>query len=190
MLTPEIHPLTPERLDDYLRFFAGDAFSDNPYWDGCYCAYYHFQGEPQEWNPNHKEANRAAATALIQTSQLHGLLAYADSRVVGWCHAAPRAAIPNIERYFKYRADPAEAVGAIVCFVIAPPYRRQGVARSLLTAACDQFRRQGLAYAEAYPFKRPRSASLDYHGSFAMYLKAGFTTICELESLTVVRKRL
>jgi len=32
----EVRELTPARLDDYLRFFDKDAFTDFPEWSGCY----------------------------------------------------------------------------------------------------------------------------------------------------------
>ncbi len=60
--------------------------------------------------------------------------------------------------------DDLERVGAIVCFVVAQPHRRQGIARRLLDAACEGFRRQGLAVAEAYPRKGSTSDAVNYKG--------------------------
>ena len=34
----EIRPLVPQLVDDFLSLFDA-AFSDNPYWMGCYCTY-------------------------------------------------------------------------------------------------------------------------------------------------------
>jgi hypothetical protein len=36
----EVRELRPELLDDYLRFFDQDAFTDFPEWSGCYCGFY------------------------------------------------------------------------------------------------------------------------------------------------------
>lgn len=41
---PEIRPLTPERRADFLAFFEGEAFADNPAWASCYCYFYQFPG--------------------------------------------------------------------------------------------------------------------------------------------------
>jgi uncharacterized protein YndB with AHSA1/START domain len=41
---PLIRPLTPDRIDDFLRFFDHDAFADNPYWAHCYCTHFSREG--------------------------------------------------------------------------------------------------------------------------------------------------
>ena len=33
----DVVPLSPARLDDFMAFFEGEAFSDNPKWSSCYC---------------------------------------------------------------------------------------------------------------------------------------------------------
>ena len=33
----EIHPVTAERIDDWVYFFDHDGFADNPAWAACYC---------------------------------------------------------------------------------------------------------------------------------------------------------
>ena len=35
----EIRELTPELLADFLGFFEGEAFADNPGWASCYCQF-------------------------------------------------------------------------------------------------------------------------------------------------------
>src|SRR5262249_5430708 len=32
-----VHPVTEDRVDDWLRFFDHDAFAGNPDWAACYC---------------------------------------------------------------------------------------------------------------------------------------------------------
>ena len=187
---PEIRALGPERLDDFLRFFDRDAFMDNPIWASCYCFYHHFGGTDAEWDQRSGARNREEKSALIRSGQAQGLLAYVDGRPVGWCHAAPRLSLPALDRSLEFRVDDAERVGSIVCFVIAAPYRRQGVARRLLDAACKRLRRQGFEYAEAYPLKHPMSDARACQGPFAMYLAAGFSPYRESERRAVVRKPL
>ena len=34
----EIHPVTEDRMDDWLAFFDRDAFAGNPAWASCYCS--------------------------------------------------------------------------------------------------------------------------------------------------------
>lgn len=90
---------------------------------------------------------------------------------------------------FRCEDDPAR-IGAIVCFVVAAPYRGQGLARRILDAACEGLHAQGFTVAEAYPAKRETSDARDYHGRLAMYFNAGFALHRESERFAIVRKAL
>jgi GNAT superfamily N-acetyltransferase len=186
----ETRPLTPERADDFLAFFDRDAFMDNPIWASCYCLFYQFAGSTDAWQRRGAAENRAAKAELIRAGKAHGYLAYVDGRPAGWCHAAPRATLPGLDRNKEFRTDDPEVIGAIVCFVIAAPYRRQGIASRLLDAACQGLRAQGMAVAQAYPAKEVRSEANAYHGPLAMYLAAGFTPVREAGDFVVVRRAL
>ena len=98
--------------------------------------------------------------------------------------------IPNLQPDECLTADDADRVGAVVCFTIAEPYRRRGIATALLGAACDGFRAKGLAIAEAYPRTNATDDAHNYHGPLALYLHAGFTVFRECEGLLIVRKSL
>lgn len=185
-----IRRLTPGLVDDYLGFFDHDAFCDNPDWAGCYCYWYHFPGTLDEWNSRTGEANRADVAGLIRQGRQQGYLAYQGDRVVGWCSAMPRVLVPNVGRFSGFSPPDEPLVGSITCYVVAAPFRRQGVATSLLRTACDGFRDQGLSFAEAYPSRQAATDAKNYHGPLAMYLEAGFVPVHETDDLVVVRKRL
>lgn len=189
----EVRPLSPSLLDDYLAFFDRDAFQDNPHWASCYCYFYNAPQQGEEWDLRTAQENRAAVSGLIGTGGMHGYLAYQGGRPVGWCHAAPRFTIRNLANYPNPDAlDPAQ-VGSIVCFVVAQPRRRSGVATVLLEAALQGFAEQGLTWAEAYPRNDPGAQSTpaaNYHGFLQMYLKHGFEVVHQLEHICLVRKRL
>jgi ribosomal protein S18 acetylase RimI-like enzyme len=95
-----------------------------------------------------------------------------------------------LARIPDFAADDPANTGAIVCFVIAPAYRGQGVARKLLDGACDLLRKAGMSRVEAYPPNGARSAAGSYHGRLSMYLDAGFEQVRESERYIVVRKEL
>lgn len=184
-----IRELTPEILSDFLSFFDHDAFADNPAWFGCYCMFDHFMGTSEEFEKRSATENREAISTLIKRGEAHGLLAYLGGRPVGWCHAAPRTALPCL-KLFRGEVEDPERVGSIACFVIAKPYRGRGIGRLLLKAACEMFTRQGLAFAEAYPSKQAQTDADNFRGALKMYLDAGFSVFRELERRVIVRKPL
>lgn len=138
----------------------------------------------------HWEQNRADKLALIERGEAQGLLAYAGDRVVAWCHAAPRRTLPMFDRNPRFPADDAKRVGSIVCFVVGPRYRGQGIAKALLDAACDALRDQGLSIAEGYPLKSAESAARAHLGTQKMYESAGFTLHHDAGHAVVMRKPL
>lgn len=184
----EVRPLAPPLLDDYLGFFDARAFPDNPRWAGCYCYFPLHDPRETDWKSRTAAQNRAAVSERILDGRAHGYLAYAGGEVVGWCSAAPQPLYPIL------REDPvpmAEGTGAITCFVIAPEWRRRGVAATLLAAACEGLRAQGMKFAQAIPRKEAKSAAENHYGPLAMYLAAGFKVVREDdEGHAYVRKAL
>ena len=105
--TWSIEPLSRERLNDWLGFFEGRAFVDNPMWGSCYCTHFHREkdgsGKPEGMT------NRNFAIRLIETGQMQGYLAYSpEGIVVGWCNANNRQAFPALGTV----ASAAHAAGA------------------------------------------------------------------------------
>jgi GNAT superfamily N-acetyltransferase len=185
----EVWPLTPEGIEDFLRFFDRDAFADNPAWAGCYCMAYMRHWAEGEWQARAAAENRADMSSLIACGQAQGYLAYADGEPAGWANAAPRPLLGAIDGDDQYRVDDEERVGSIVCLVVAPHYLGHGIARRLLDAAVDGFRREGLRYADGYPARDAESDAAAFHGPYALY-EAGFRPVKELERQTVMRKDL
>ena len=193
----EVRDLTPELLDDYLRFFDKDAFTDFPEWSDCYCGFYDTPGDDWDASAKARPVHRAARAERIRSGKAHGLLAISGGRVVGWCNAQPRSGFLNMRRYATAVDDPAEPIGSIMCFLVSPAYRGKGVGTALLNAACDRFCREKLHFAEGYPTTNPVKrageipwAEENYKGSLNMYLKAGFKIHRQLERFAIVRKQL
>lgn len=185
----EIKALTPDRADDFLTFFDRDAFADNPAWARCYCYFYNTEHGP-DWDRRTSEQNRADKEQSIRRGESHGLMAYLEGSVIGWCHAAPMTSLPALTQYVD-RDDPEEATtGAIVCFNVAPSFRGQGLAKRLLGAACDALREQGMTRVRAMPPRDAPSAARAYHGTISMYRAAGFHLEGEAGPYVVMRKSL
>lgn len=182
----EIKPLAPELLGDFLKFFDGTAFSDNPRWSSCYCQCFYEDHSAIKWSERSASQNRTLACERIQGGLMQGYLAFVDGSPVGWCNAAPR--------YFLHALDDeptpeAETIGAIICFLVEPSHRGRGIARQLLDAACDGLRRQGLRIAEANPRTQASSPAANHFGPLGMYLAAGFTVHREDEDGSVFVRR-
>jgi GNAT superfamily N-acetyltransferase len=168
----EIHRLSAERLADFLAYFDGPAFADNPRWSSCYCQFLYVDHSKTVWSKRTARENRDQACERIYANRMQGYLAYRGGEPVGWCNAAPRTLLDA----FADEPDPdAERMGQITCFVVAKAHRRTGVARALLHAACAGLKEQGLAIAEASPHSGAGSDAENHYGPLAMYLDAGFT---------------
>jgi GNAT superfamily N-acetyltransferase len=168
-----IAPLSPERLTDFLDFFEGGAFTDNPKWSFCYCQCFHEDHAVVRWVDRTATDNRQAACARVHAGTMQGLLAYRNGQPIGWCSAAPRT------MYRALDAEPVpdlppETVGAILCFLVHPDHRGTGVARQLLDAACRSLKQQGMAVVEANPRPNATSDAENHFGPLSLYLSAGF----------------
>jgi GNAT superfamily N-acetyltransferase len=188
----DIRPLTPDRLEEYLRFMEEDAFGGNPDWEDCYCAEAHEGpgGLPEEDDLPGPE-RRKAVSELIRDGRKHGLMAYVGDRMVGWCHAAPLAELVN-PKFRHGRGDEEVAgIGSIVCFNLAESHRRQGLPGVLLRAAVERFADAGLSIAEAYPWKEPSPRpGREYLGTINLYELHGFTPFRETEDAVIMRRPL
>lgn len=168
----EILPLSAQRQADFMAFFEGEAFSDNPKWSSCYCQCFYEDHKKVHWAARTASENRGMAVQRMLLGSMQGLLAYDDGRVVGWCNAAVRTLLHALDD------EPVEyprQTGTILCFLVAPSARGKGVATALLKAACRHFEGQGLLLAEANPRTGATGNAENHYGPLAMYLAAGFS---------------
>lgn len=192
-----VERLTPARAADYLRFFdheRGPAFADNPAWATCYCHYHHV-APALDWSAFTGEMNRIALAARIETGEMEGYLAYRHGEVVGWMNAQPypklRHACERMEVERPPLPVPAHDAAAIVCFVVAAPERRQGVARTLLAQGLANLALRGVALVDAFPQTvdaADAAAGDAFRGHRALFANAGFTPIATSGGITVMRK--
>ena len=182
----QVRTLSPELLPDFLKFFDGSAFSDNPKWASCYCQCFYEDHSVVKWSERTAPQNRALARERIQKHLMQGYLAYSEGSPVGWGSAAPRHLFHALD---DEPTPDAEVVGAIICFLVEPSHRGRGVARQLLEAACDGLREQGLRIAEANPRTASISAADNHFGPLSLYLSAGFSVHREDDDGSVYVRR-
>jgi GNAT superfamily N-acetyltransferase/uncharacterized protein YndB with AHSA1/START domain len=186
---PEVRPLTAGRLDDFLDLFDHRAFADNPSWSSCYCYNYRVAGAAGEAGQRTAADNRRDMGEAVRHGRAHGLLAYAGGRAVGWCSASAKAEMPQLAAREWMPAESA-GVGIIGCLVVAPQYRRHGIARLLVEAAGDYLAGLGCHVVEAYPLKRLDAAVHGHFGPIEVYRDLGYETHRELPDRAIVRKML
>jgi GNAT superfamily N-acetyltransferase len=170
-LPVEIRKLCPELLQDFLLFFDGEAFADNPKWGFCFCQFLYVDHAKVNWAARTLQENRTAACDRIRANRMEGYIAYRAGKPIGWCNAAPRT---MMDAFADEPGPDASRIGEITCFVVAKSHRRSGVATSLLEAACAGLKGQGLTIAEALPLAEASTDAQNHHGPLSMYLAAGF----------------
>ena len=182
----EVHPVTDDRIDDWTTFFDRDGFVGRPEWAACYCTEPHLQSPvtdpPSEDHRTWRE-NRELERSMLRDGRSFGYLAYVDGKVGGWVNASKRSAYA----LFRAGAPQDDDVIGVSCFVIAPPYRRHGLAGALLDRVVADAAERGAAFVEAYPYKRPPDDA-DFRGPRSLYEARGFEAVEERERYTVMRR--
>ena len=172
----DIQPLTHDRLADLAALF--DQGGD-PKW--CWCTYFRVRG--RDWTNATAAENQAILAQATDDidGRAPGLVAYEGSAVVGWVSVGPREDYERLA-YSKVLAPVDDTpVWSIVCFVVGRRSRGQGVATDLLDAAVTYARDHGATTLEAYPVDVPEGGRIPsanaYHGTLAMFERAGFEVV-------------
>jgi len=182
-----IYQATAERVGDWLRFFDHDAFAGNPDWASCYCLEPHLPASPEQPERVWRDT-REAMGCRLRDGGTFGYLAYVDRQPAGWVNASLRS------DYGLYRsADPGGPAPASVigvsCFIVAPPFRRHGIASALLDRVITDAPGRGAAWIEGYPFNTPEDNDAGhFRGPRSLYDARGFEPIVVRERDTVVRR--
>jgi GNAT superfamily N-acetyltransferase len=183
-----IHPVTPDRLADWQRFFDRDAFAGNPGWASCYCLEPHEPAPPE--NPERPwRTARATTLGRLERGTTFGYLAYVDGQPAGWVNASLRADYGPLRDVDPDGPAP-ESVLGVSCFVVAPPYRRHGVASALLDRVIADAPARGARWVEAYPHLAPEANDAGhFRGPRALFEGRGFVQAAGDERLAVLRLR-
>jgi GNAT superfamily N-acetyltransferase len=115
-------------------------------------------------------------------------IAYKDNQVIAFCNVNDRKNYSRLNKEMRpdlWKDYNSERVKTIVCFTVAPMYRRQGVTSELLEFAVNDAKRDGYDDIEGYP----DLCGHGYHGKMTQYEKLGFIKV-ESMNHNVVRKYL
>jgi GNAT superfamily N-acetyltransferase len=183
-----MHALTEDRLDDWLRFFDHEAFADDPSFASCYCLGPH--RPPTEEEPERPwRENRREVLARLRNGSTFGYLAYVEGRVAGWVNASLRSEYGLFGDVDPNGPAPESVIG-VSCFVVAPPFRRHGIAAALLDRVVADGAARGASWIEGYPHHEPADSDGGrFRGTPSLYLARGFQAVEVREHETVFRRR-
>jgi GNAT superfamily N-acetyltransferase len=175
-----IHPLTPDRWDDFEVLFNTDSMCRN-----CWCV--HTRPAASVRKEMGADGRKAYIRKLVEEGPPPGLIAYQGDQAVGWLAVAPRGATPdwNVGRKASAAEHPDHAddpgVWATTCFFVRKDARGLGVTSALLQAGIDRARGEGARVLEAAPMEHDdkRSAAGLWVGPKRIFDRAGFETVLE-----------
>jgi GNAT superfamily N-acetyltransferase len=141
------------------------------------------------WGERTAEQNRRLRESLLAGGHYDGYLLYNGDKPVAWCQVGRRDRLVKLVNQMQLLPD--SETWAITCFLVALAYRRQGIAKQLLTMILADLRRSEIKAVEAYP---KRGANLDaadlWNGPEEMFVSAGFEFIKEVAQRAVLRMAL
>lgn len=179
-----IHPLTPDRWDDFVSLFGKRGACG-----GCWCMFWRLKHS--EYERQRGDGNQQAMHFLVATGAVPGLLAYMDGQPIGWCSLGPRELFPVLERSRILKRVDDQPVWSVVCFFIAKIQRRQGVTLKLLHASLEYAYAHGARIMEGYPVEVIGRAKPDvfvYTGLASTFQKIGFVEVARRsESRPIMR---
>jgi ribosomal protein S18 acetylase RimI-like enzyme len=172
-----VRPLTAARWDDLEALFEARGCGVARQ---CWCMAYRRTGSDKPpAKTTRARWNRAQLKALADSREPPGLIGYRGKVPVGWISLGPRSAFERLKRSPVMKAVDEQPVWSIVCFVVPPEYRGQGIARALLDGAVTYARKRGVTILEAYPVDKPGRSSDEamWFGAKSMYDDAGFREV-------------
>ncbi len=193
----EIRKLTPNLVEDYVRFFDTTSHADNKDEHKCYCVWWCNDDYEGKDFTSSIEVRRDYAIQYVKGNNIQGYLAYCDDEVVGWCNANTKADCLKCYCWRRFmvfvpteESNPDIKVKSVFCFAIAPEMRRKGIAKLFLERVCQDAAQDDFDYVEAYPNKEYINEAEDFMGPVEVYKKCGFTVHYETDRKFVMRKHL
>ena len=194
-MTVSIRRLVPVLAEEYVHFFDTTPHDDNVDKHKCYCVCW-CSDDCEGKDFSTAEKRREYAWQYVKEGCIQGYLAYHSDQVIGWCNANTKSDCLKCASWRRFMGyvpleDPNEdiKVKSIFCFVIAPEWKRKGIATQLLERVCNDAAQDGFDIVEAYPHKGAYYQSSDFGGHLEMYKKKGFQVSFENELGYVVQKQ-
>ena len=180
-----IHPLTPDRWDDFKTLFG-----QNGGCAGCWCMWPRM-GQT-EWLAKKPVGTKWMMRAIVRKGPPPGLLAYAGDEPVGWCALAPREAYSRLQRSKIFAPVDGMPVWSVTCFFVRRDWRRRGVTAALLAETPRFVAANGGRMVEGYPFDvaKEQVPAFVHYGLLGAFRRAGFQEVARRSKhRPIVRKK-
>ena len=173
-------PLTvrPLRRNDWPT--VEKLFGANGACGGCWCMWWRLPVHGKAWRENKGEPNKRQFRSLIETGELHAVLAFSGKDPVGWLTFGPRTSFPFLDKSRVLQTGSPEGTWSMVCFYIPSAWRGRGIATMLLDAATERAFALGAAAIEGYPavpWSGQMPGAFAYTGVPKLFQKAGYKKI-------------
>jgi GNAT superfamily N-acetyltransferase len=163
-------PLDASTWQDFARLVD----ENNGVWGGCWCMWYHGEGNDRA-DPASK---RDAKERLVREGRAHASLVYDSADCVGWCQFGPPAELPRLHNSRAYLAtNPNLPDWRVTCFFVGKGHRNRGVAHAALKGALGQIAALGGGHVEGYPedtVGRKASPAFLFNGALSTFESLGF----------------
>lgn len=164
--------MTPDRFSDFA-----DVVNRNRRANHCWCLSHRVAAkEIEELGAGSREQ---AMRRLCEREYPPGVVSYLDSKPVGWCNIGPRTQITRLARSRLIRPVDDLPVWSIVCVIVRPGHRRQGVTGRLIEGAVSYAASHGAPAVEAHPVDPAGRMDLTmaFVGTKPMFERAGFRVV-------------
>jgi GNAT superfamily N-acetyltransferase len=143
--------LSAETWPDVVSLFTGGNGGDH-----CWCVWCQLDPSNRPKRPRHRAGlaawGRARKKELLDRGRTRGVLVYDGSEPVGWCHFGTAEEFPGLPDVVASAGGASTGTEWLInCFVVAKPYRQQGVATRALRAALEAIVEAGGAVVRARP---------------------------------------
>ncbi len=174
-VTDRLHfkPLTIARWNDFEELFGERGGCA-----GCWCMFWRLDHATFERQKG--AANRKAMKRIVAAGEIPGILAYVNSKPIGWCAVAPRDKYFRLERSRVLAPIDGEKVWSIVCLFVERSFRRRGISSALIRAAGEFVGERGGKMVEGYPIEPRKGSAPDafvWTGLASAFRRAGFTEL-------------
>ena len=167
-------PLTTDQWDDFVSLFGERGACG-----GCWCMLWRLSRK--QFESQKGDGNKRAMQAIVDSGEVPGILAYHNTKAIGWCAIAPRSSFPALARSRILQPIDDSPCWSVACLFVDRSYRKKGVSAELLRAAAEYAKSQGAELVEGYPVE-PKSEK-DIPPAFAWtgipkaFVRAGFREV-------------